>query len=70
MLVIKYKGVESSRMMAISVKRYQDSLNDKLQSQKIGKGIGYTIIGVVSLLGAGLLYAYFSKKTNNTNVTN
>lgn len=60
-LFIKYKGTDSDRMMAVSVKRYQDSLNDKLQSQKIGKTLGYGILGLVSVLSIGLIYAYFSR---------
>jgi len=65
-LFVKYKGTESDRMMAVSVKRYQDSLNDKLQSQKIGRTLGYGVLGLVGVLGIGLVYAYFRSKSNNT----
>lgn len=68
-LFIKYKGTESDRMMAVSVKRYQDSLNDKLQSQQIGRALGYGILGLGGLLCVGLIYAYFRSNANNTNNT-
>jgi len=67
-LFVKYKGTESDRMMAVSVKRYQDSLNDKLQSQKIGKTLGYGILGLVGVLGIGLVYVYFRSKSTSTEV--
>lgn len=64
-LFIKYKGTESDRMMAVSVKRYQDSLNDKLQSQKIGRTLGYGVLGLFGILGIGFIYAYFRSKSGS-----
>lgn len=65
-LVIKYKGTENPRMMAISVKRYKDALTDALHSQKIGRIVGYSVMGVLSLVCIGASYAYFSRSKSTS----